>query len=438
MNRRNLSVILVAAFVIRLVSVPLVHASRYTSDEREYIFMAKQLLEDGVFRDSNGDRAIRAPLFPMLLAGIFAMNPSSLVLAYVVECLLGTAVVWLTIVLALRIWTDEIGGLIAGVIAAAYPGLVIYGALLQTESLYIVLLLSAFITLYRLLEMPRTSLAVLFGVLSGAASLTRVVFAGFVPVLLVILMWELRTNRRVMWRITGVVVLAATLVVVPWTIRNARVLHAFVPVASGGGNSLLTGNNPFATGTDRCMKGFEGWFDNEARQRGARDPESLPETGRSRLSADIAFSFISEHPGEALRLAAKKTYIFWIYPITHTDSNAGLHLLAVCSDIFLLVAATVGVFSLWYLRRRFWPLFAAFLFFWLVQVVLHAEARFRLPLIPLLALPAGWGIHVLSNRDRRQALLNDPQFRRSVVFSAVVIAAVYSYTGYLFLSGAIS
>ena len=438
MNRRALLLILATAFIIRLIAVPLVHATRFTSDEREYMFMAKQLLDEGVFRDSNGDRAIRAPLFPFMLAGILTLTPTSLLLAHIIGCLLGTVVVGLTYGLALRIWTDETGALLAAGITALYPGLVIYSTLLQTESLYIVFFLLALIAAYRLWENPQPVLAIGFGVCCGAAALTRAVFLGFIPILLLLTMWELRANRRAMIRIALIALLATALTIAPWTVRNARVLHAFVPVASGGGNALLTGNNPFATGTYRSGGEFENWFDDELRRRGVENSAVLSETERSGLSAAIAWSFISEHPGETVTLAAKKTHVFWFYPITNTDSDVELHLLAVGSDVVLFMASILGFLSVWFLRKRLLLPLAAVAFFWLVQTVLHAEARFRLPLIPLLALPAGWGVRILSDPERRRVLLVDPGFRRSVLVCAVLLAAVYGFTGYLFLRGVIS
>ena len=438
MNHRALLLILGTAFIVRLIAVPLAHATRYTSDEREYMFIAKQLLDQGVVRDSNGDRAIRAPLFPFLLAGILALTPTSLLLAHIIGCLLGTAVVGLTYGLAMRIWTDETGALIAAGIAALYPGLVIYSALLQTESLYIVFFLLALMIAYRLQESPRTVLAICFGVCCGAAALTRAVFAGFIPILLVLIIWDWRANRQTMVRIAFLGLLAVVLTIAPWTVRNARVLHAFVPVASGGGNALLTGNNPFATGTYRTGVEFETWFDDEARRRGVENPEELSETERSGLSAAVAWSFIFGHPVDALALAAKKTHIFWFYPITHTDSDVELHLLAVGSDAVLFMASVLGFLSVWFLRRRLIIPVAAVVFFWLVQTVLHAEARFRLPLIPLLALPAGWGVRILSDPERRRVLFADQRFRRSVLVCAGLLAAVYGFTGYLFLRGVIS
>ncbi len=47
--------------------------------------------------------------------------------------------------------------------------------------------------------------------------------------------------------ILACLVMAAT--VAPWTIRNYRVLHAFVAVSSNGGDVFYRANNNLATGT---------------------------------------------------------------------------------------------------------------------------------------------------------------------------------------------
>ncbi len=435
MSRTPLYIILAAALALRIAAVPAVHVVQYTADEREYLHMARQLLADGIFEDSNGDRAVRAPLYPIVLAGLIALTGSSLVVAHLAGCILGTTLVWLVYLLAMRLWADHRGGLCAAAIAALYPGLIVYSALLQTETLYGVLFLAALLALYALASSLRIRDAVLCGIACGLASLTRAVFAGVIPVLLVIIVWRERDRLRRAIPAALAVLLCAALTIAPWTLRNRTLFGGIVPVASGGGSSLLTGNNPYAVGTYRVLDGFDAWFRAQAAARGVSDVFRLDETERSALSARIALDYVKSHPLDAFALSLKKTYIFWVYPILHTDSWPAGQAVAVGSDAILLLLASVGIAGMWFLRGRLAPVYASIGFFWLVQAVLHSESRFRLPLVPLLAIPAGWGVMMMARGRRRTALLQRPGMRAVLACTLGGIIVLYAATGILFLTG---
>lgn len=436
-GKKALWFIMAGALALRLAAVPAVHAVRYTSDEGEYIHMARQLLDEKIFRDSNGDRSIRAPLYPVVLAGLLAVGGNGLLPAHLAGGLLGTAAVGIIYALALMVTGSRKGALAAAGISALAPGLVIYSALLQTEMLYIVFFLLAFLFLYRLRDEPGFRVAAALGVCGGLAALTRAVYLGFLPVLLVMLVWPFRTQWRAVAGPAAVALIVAAMTIAPWTIRNWSVLHALVPVASGGGSSLLTGNNPYATGTYAVADGFDPWFTAQAQERGVADPASLNEVGRSGLSAAIAMSYMRDHPGSTVALAAKKSYIFWIYPVTHSDSYLPVQALAVGFDALLLCAAVIGIAGSGAWRRTTGPLLAAVVFFWLVQAVLHAEARFRLPLVPLLAVAAGWGVVLLRDPAEVRRLFGVPRPRRVMIGGLLLVVVAYGATAMGFLTGSL-
>jgi len=399
--------------------------------------MSRQLLGEGIFEDSNGDRAVRAPLFPIVLSGLLFLGDGSLVVPHVFGCLLGTVVVALVYALAMQIWADHRGALSASLIAALYPGLIVYSALLQTETLYIALFLAAFIFFYRLERSLHVRWAVLCGIACGLAALTRAVFAGFIVVLILVLLYQERARLVPALKAGAVLLVASILVIVPWTIRNTALLGSVVPVASGGGSSLLTGNNPYAIGTYRVREGYDEWFRGKALEKGVADVSRLNESERSALSARIARDYMTAHPVETVLLAVKKSYIFWVYPILHTDSYVPLQLLAVGCDAILLTLFAVGVIGMGFLKGRLLPVWAAVLFFWLVQALLHSESRFRLPLIPLLAIFAGWALVLLWRRSRRTRLLRSRARRGMIAWALAGIVSLYALTGVLFMRGII-
>ena len=423
------------ALALRLVAVPGVHRVQYTSDEREYLHMSRQILDRGVFEDSNGDRAVRAPLFPIVLSGLLFLGGGGLALPHIVGCLVGTLVVALVYELAMQIWADHRAALASSLIAAVYPGLVVYSTLLQTETLYIAFFLAALIFFYRLEQSLQIRWAVLCGIACGLAALTRAVAAGFIVVLFLVLLYQERARLGPALKAGAVLLLASILVILPWTIRNTVLLGSVVPVASGGGSSLLTGNNPYAIGTYRVREGFDEWFRAKALENGVADISKLNESERSALSAKVAREYMTSHPLETVLLAVKKSYIFWVYPILHTDSYVPLQLLAVGCDAVLLTLFALGAIGTGFLKGRLLPVWSAVLFFWLVQAVLHSESRFRLPLIPLLAIFGGWGALLIWRGSRLKHFLQSRARRRMAACALAGVVGLYALTGVLFLRG---
>ncbi len=434
---RRLLRVLGAALIIRLVSFPLLHADGYTSDEREYIYLAQRISQGEEFIDTNGERSARQPFFPLVLGIVFGIAGDALFLPHVIGCVLGTVVVLLGYRLSLYLEDDPRAALMTAGAMALYPGLVIYSGVLQTETLYMVFFLLVFVFAYRSIQNLTLANATILGVASGLAALTRAAFVGFFPLLLLVVGWMRWKEGK---RNIGHLIVAAViycLVLLPWTVRNFDIHGTLVPVSSWGGNFLLIGNNPFATGTWSVKHGFEAWHKNKANEHGVSDISTLSEIERGSLNRDIALEYILSNPLHALQLATKKAFIFLVYPITNSDSNVPLQAVAVASDFALLIPAAIGFVASWDKRRRLLPVYMAALFFFVMQLVLHAEARYRLPIVPLLCLFFGFGVAIVADREKLKTFL-DVRRQRLIGISLVVsVVLVYLLTGWLFLQGSI-
>jgi hypothetical protein len=69
----------------------------------------------------------------------------------------------------------------------------------------------------------------------------------------------------------------------------------------------------------------------------------------------------------------------------------------------------------------------------LVQVGLHSEARFRLPIIPLVCLFFGYGLHILLKWRSDRSLIERGKVRAAAGLISVVVI-LYGLTGWLFLN----
>lgn len=244
------------ALVLRLLVIAATASTPTTLDPADFSRTALSIAQGHGFPQTNrapggGPSAFRPPAYPTLLAGVYAIAGSEVPPAgRVLSALLGTLSVALTGLIAARLWGRRVGA-IALAIAAVAPPMVVMSTALISESLFVPLVLGAILTA---LEARRSAHPVRWaaatGLLVGIAELTRT-NAAVLLLPLGLAVWTLRPRWRPRALIAPAVVIGAALVTVaPWTIRNAVVLHAFVPVSTEIGYTIA-GTYDDASRTDR-------------------------------------------------------------------------------------------------------------------------------------------------------------------------------------------
>jgi 4-amino-4-deoxy-L-arabinose transferase-like glycosyltransferase len=166
------------------------------------------------------------------------------------QVVVGTVLVAMIGLLAAQLWGPVVA-LVSMGLAAIYVPLVTMSGTVMSEPLFAILMLgslSAAIAHRR--SVHRYRWAVLAGLLAGLAILTRA-NAMILLLPLGLAVWD----RRPRWSLPALappaaLLLVAVLAVTPWTIRNARTLHAFVPVTTQLGSALAGTYNDEAR-TDR-------------------------------------------------------------------------------------------------------------------------------------------------------------------------------------------
>jgi hypothetical protein len=108
---------------------------------------------------------------------------------------------------------------------------------------------------------------------------------------------------------------------------------------------------------------------------------------------------------------------------------------AVATDLAVWLAVAVGLVVLRPPRGVALLLGGAILYFWLVQAVLHAEARFRLPVVPLLAAYAGAGVAAMMRPRELLYLLRGTGRSAATAGLLLVVLLVYGVTAWMFLNG---
>jgi 4-amino-4-deoxy-L-arabinose transferase-like glycosyltransferase len=397
--RRRIAAAAAVALLLRLLFALTYWVDRpLTHDEHEYLSLARGLASgagfvyDDAVDTGTAQRFGRAPGYPVFLAGLDAGRPvpsSTPARVKVAQSLVGAATVWLLGLIALGAAGPR-PGVVAAALAAIYPPLITIPAYAFSETVYSFVAFATIFVLQRAVE--RTSpdaarrtgpvlLALASGLLGGVAALVRPAMLLFLPLAFA---WLLYRRRLVL---ALALTIGATLVVAPWTVRNVRVYDRLVLIASEGGVTFWTGNNPLAGGEgDLAANPAIKEAELALRQRHAGlSPEQMEP-----IYYREALTWITEEPGRWLLLELRKAF-YTIVPIgpSYAVHSARYRFASIVPYLMVLPFALPGAIRLWRSARRPTPLFLLAGSAVLMCLVFFPQERFRLPVLdPALLIAA--------------------------------------------------
>jgi 4-amino-4-deoxy-L-arabinose transferase-like glycosyltransferase len=185
--------------------------------------------------------AIHPPLYPLLLAGVYAIGGHSALDQRSLGLLLGTITLVLVGLLGRRVGGPRLG-LIAALLYAIYPLMIAVDGDLMSETLYGALIAAMLLAGLALLDRPTVDRALGLGALIGLSALTRWEAVLFLPLLALPMAWRARPS----WRGRGALALATLaafgLVLAPWAIRNQIAFGRFALVSTNDATVLAGAN----------------------------------------------------------------------------------------------------------------------------------------------------------------------------------------------------
>jgi 4-amino-4-deoxy-L-arabinose transferase-like glycosyltransferase len=391
-----LALALVIGVIVRLAYVVLFRHAALAGDEVE--FSAEGLdISRGLFFYTRLPYGIlhagawKAPGYPLwvgLWYSIVGVHPT---VVRLVQIPLGATVILLTWVLARRLFGSRVAA-IAALVVAVYPLAWQYEELLYPESFATPLALALLILAFT--RTPTARRAVLFGLVLGVALYFRATSEIFIVPALVA--WCLRTSWRRGLVLAVVAGLTAVVVVAPWTIRNAIVMHGFVPISMESGAAYGTFNPQSATNP------FGPWAwqpdpKSDADLYNKQHPLS-DVTLLSRLE-HRAISYVEAHPSSLLKAFYWNGITrFWdLRPRSRSLAEVpyeGRSRLVTSLGLDMYdVLLPLSIVGLWLARRRRWLVWAILAFGLTASIIftLDAGTRYRVPLEPLITVFACYG-----------------------------------------------
>lgn len=341
--------------------------------------------------------ALRGPVYPLFLAGIYALLGHRYGAVYAAQVLVDLGALALTYALAWRIYHQRAVATLAAVGYALYLPFALQVGQVMTETLFTALLLLGVWAFFAAVDKARSGRAVglqaAAGAALGLAALTRPAGLVVVAGLAVALCWLLRPWKRSL--VQGAVLLVTFgVVLLPWTWRNWELFGALVPTSTLGGVNLYIGNYSLEREAYLAAHSAE-----ETRRMlilsRALEMERAPWMNEAQLDLvfrDKALALIRAHPLRYVHLSANRFLRLWFnlgyagqWPSAATWALAGSHAL-------LLALAARG---LWQERpeevRKAWALVAVLAAFTFFHMAILAYVRFLFPVVPLLLVLSARG-----------------------------------------------
>ncbi|MDD5688002.1 MAG: glycosyltransferase family 39 protein [Elusimicrobia bacterium] len=247
MKLRDKNIILLI-FIVAL-SVRLVYFLKFSDleciygpDATEYNSYAVNLLSGNGYQN-NGIHSFRPPGYPFFLAGVYAIFGHSFIIVQIIQLIISAFNCIIIFLIGLEISNKSVA-VFSGFFSCFFYSLYIMPSNILTETLF-TFLLSLSILFY--LRMDRKPIyEIVAPILLGTATLTRsttLVFPFF------IFFWFfLKYPLKAMIKKIFLTSILFLLVLLPWTMRNYLVHHAFVPVHIQAGMVFWGANNSLAGG----------------------------------------------------------------------------------------------------------------------------------------------------------------------------------------------
>ena len=379
------SVILSAGFAFWLQDHPRVDAKAYDSIAWNWA-QGLGYIEHAENTDdpSQDDAVVRVgPGYELFLGVFYKIFGHSIWIIWLMHALLRGATVIVLYLLAKKVFESHRVALLAGILFALSPDLIVISGLLLTETLFLfLLLLSTYISLIHL-ESGSKKTALASGFIWGITILTRPIALVPLCVLLLFLLWKKKIANAV------IVFLLVALFVGSWSAFISSRHNTFVLTTTAGWYDLWVGNHLGARG------GFEKSPEIQA-YRNSHHSIEVAQEGRKQY-----FTYLTTEPLSFIELQFRKLSIyanairpggFWIGLWDYPNVLLAILVGSVIWNLIFFIGGLTGMLQAFKTKVS-----DKLLFFGAVALVqplgvipIIVETRYRYPFFPFLAIFAAY------------------------------------------------
>jgi len=354
----------------------------YFPDSRQWNGIALNFLSGNGLIVDEGAKALRPPVYSLFLSFIyFVFGKENLLAVRVIQALISSCTCLIVYLLAKKLFNAATAK-ISMAACAVYPFFIYYSGAVLTETLFIFIL-----SLIMLFLSGRRFLWA--GIFFGLGILCRpelivFLFLALAGMFIVLPKKEALKRAIVMAAITGAILF-------PWTLRNYRVFHAYVPLTTMSGYTFYEGNSPYnSTGGPGGALPFP-------------DTQGMGEIEKDRFLRREAMRAIRENPRRMPGLLWSKFKRLWNVRLNTDNPEYASRLTVLASMISfapVLILFVIGLVVSWKRRRELIWVFLLTFHTTAINLVFVSSLRYRLPLEPFMIVVASYALAAISDRIR--------------------------------------
>lgn len=323
---------------------------------------------------------------------------------------------------------NEWAGFIAGILCACYGLFIFFEGLLIYAALSLLFSLFAFLYILHIKDNTRPVNMLAFGFFLGLATITQgnIILFGFLAVLWLLFQNKAKLRERI--KLLSFFIIGFALVLGMLVLRSYVVEKDISPVAENIGFNFFVGNNAGADGTfknpDFITGSGEGIVKDARIFASLAMRRQLKPSEVSNFWACMAMNYIRQDPLGCVRLLVKKTaYVFspheFIYEPEYYLIYDKIKIFRLAlMDLryvlpFALLGMTLGISRI----KALMPLYIAVFSFALSGIIFFVNAKFRIGMVPFLAIFAAFGFIRTIDYARRRQL---SKFLLCIIFAAFI------------------
>jgi GT2 family glycosyltransferase/4-amino-4-deoxy-L-arabinose transferase-like glycosyltransferase len=396
------------AFLVRVGWIAIAHTYRIRTTENNFGFgfetgriaysLANGMGFSSPFGGNTGPSAWTAPVYPWIVSlafrvfGSYSQASAFVMLSF--NSVFAALTSWTIYRTGRRTFNPTVA-IWAGWVWALYPDTIFWSVKWIWETSLSAFLLSLLFMLTVEMEGDeRVSSWLGYGLIWGIEALTNPAALSFLPFAGCWLAYQLhrRGKQYVVPALLSAVIFWMT--IMPWLVRDYRVMGHFVLIRDNAGNELRIGNNPLAEG--QYVLAYHP-------SQNALLLAKYKRMGEFAFCADqgrLAKEWIAQNPGKFAVITLRRIYYFW-NGIPRLAKQPWLAELKNSHTLLLSVLGIWGLLLAWKRRVHGVFLFASLMLVYpLVYYVCFPEPRYRHPIDPQLII---LGVYLISESKSRTA-----------------------------------
>lgn len=381
-----------------------------TSDASWYFNRAISIASGEGYSEAGYPTAYWPVGYPGFLGILFYLFGQDKLVGQIANLVMAAVSFLLQLELTRRIFRSEAAARLSVLLLTLYPNHAAYTSFILTEIYFTFLLL---LGVYLYITRSHWLWVWICGIVFGLAALTKpqVVFLPGLLVLFHVFSKERRDKLRHHFIKGFAIYLAMAMVLVPWAVRNTMVFGEFVLISTNGGATLLTGNNPTASG---------GYEENDPLVA-QRNFSVQDQVESDRHARKLATDWIRANPMRFVELIPLKIWHLWArngeaewayqagYQYYEQYRNA-FRTVRWINQIFyalLLVGSFAAAFLLMKHRDKVaWPWaligYCLMIYLTLISIVFSGQPRFHFPVMPWVIMYAAWAAVMITAGQPRE------------------------------------